>query len=80
MTMAGYELGRKRQVERPAHTCWREERFSMDCGGKREHGRDAALMQGDFRRLGICKRLCKVESGVALRLPPHSIKEAPKKQ
>jgi len=51
----------------------------MDCGGKREHGRDAALMQGDFRRLGICKRLCKVESGVALRLPPHSIKEAPKK-
>jgi len=52
----------------------------MDCGGKREHGRDAALMQGDFRRLGICKRLCKVESGVALRLPPHSIKEAPKKQ
>ena len=66
-------------------------RFDVECGGKREYGRDAAFMRRDFRRVGNSKRLCKVKSGVAVRtielhrsrccfaLPPHSIKEAPKK-
>jgi hypothetical protein len=46
----------------------RRGRFDMDCGGKREHGRDAALTRRDFSRLGGSERLCKVESGVAATL------------
>ena len=30
--------------------------FDMDCGGKREHGRDAALVERDSRRPAISKR------------------------
>jgi len=40
----------------------------MECGGKREYGRKAALAWRDFCRTGIPWRLCKVKSGVAAAL------------
>ena len=42
--------------------------LNMECGGKRERGRDAALDQCDLRRFGISKSLCEIQSGVAASL------------
>jgi hypothetical protein len=65
----GIEAKKTRRIQASLFsTCCREGRFDTDCGGKREHGRDTALTQRDFRRIGISKRLCKVESGVAAAL------------
>ena len=47
---------------------WREGSFDMECGGKREQGRDAALDQRDLRHLGISKQPCEIQSGVAASL------------
>ena len=54
-------------------------RVERSRSGGKKHGRHAALGRRDFHHPGGSERLCKVESGVALRLPPHSIKVARKK-
>jgi hypothetical protein len=41
--------------------------FDMECGGKREHGRDAAFMQRDSRRLGLSSASARLKAVSPLR-------------